>query len=1401
MPPTALIESIASVRSRVRRLSIVYGLGVALAAAVGLLVVVVGVDYLLNLYAWPRVVLILAAVGAAVYCLFRFVIKPATASLSLSDVAAKLEQAFPQFEDRLRSTINFLETRNAGSDVLQQRTIEQATRLAAEVRLPDAVLARPAITAAGVAAGAIIAATLVGLLLDRGTLAIIAARLVTPFAAPAWPKRVQIELASNVPTRVAAGQKIDVRMSLARGYKPTIQPILYYQLDNGPVQQLFMSHGDGAAFDSSLDARLEPGQSGGTMRVWVEAGDDRRELPPVAIVPRLAIRSIAARITPPPYATNRPTQTQDLATGPAVAAEGSGVAIEVGFNKPLGNNPPTLEPIGDTATTRPATLPAPHWQRPNANVAVASFAASTSQRFRVKASDADGFSNAALEEYELVVRPDANLSIQLEQPRRSEQRTASAFVPLQAVAEDDCGIAGVSLVVERLAPSPQKWTLPLVSNAKPTAGVVWQDTDATPDRVRSRLNYKWELAPLKLAAGDVIEYGLVAQDNYELNGRRHAPVGTPKLRITIVSQDELAARVTDDLRAIKTQAGLVRGTQQRARQDTQQLAQDTKDKPQLDAGDQSVAQRLTQQQASSAAAAKQLGDRVQQSIDRLDENRTTAEDLKTTAGEVRDTLRQTGEGPMKDAAQNLATASQKERAAGERQKDLVGADQQQQKALAQLDRALSKLDSVGSLQGSIAEINSILSEQKQLRQANEDFAKANRGKQASELAEAEKSKLDAIAERQEKLSDRTQKSLDAMSKQAEQMKQSDPASAEAMAAAAKQGEQGKVPQDQKRAAQQTSQNQQGNAQQTQKQVELGLEQVLGELKEAQKRELARLQEKLAQLQEQVATLIRRQSGHNLDSLMLQGGEKLKAAGPKVLAGLTNDAGRDPKDVKPPAAQLLTAGEELTSRNTRDLANSTDTQPQTAEVGSRLGRAAGEMDRAIVGLRASDLAAAYDPHQVDALAALVEARDLLAKQKEEADRKQQEQQKEAIRARYVKLLERQESINADTVRIDKSRDAAGNLRRVEALQTAGLSKKQTDVAAETAKMEDDLNALGSVVYVWANRDIQHAMEAVQKDLATTKTAVATQAEQSRIAEELTAMIKNLAEKPPEPKKFENAANGGGQQGQQGKQQGPKMPTEVELKLLKSLQQAVNTSTTKIATAPKPDNERLISLGGRQGDLRNLLDNLLKKASQGQTQLGAEPDNKDVLPEEVAAAGDNNDLGAELLGEEPAKQQAKVDKDFQSIGTRMARSRQRLAINTDAGQITQEVQKRILLDLDGLIDLAHKNAEQQQQQQQQANGQPRPQQPQPGQQQANNQGRNQGQQNNQSTKGAAENNQAAAGSKPKDLKDLTETAAEWGSVTPRMRDAVIDSRGEAIVEQYRKLIEDYYGALSNQGGKKQ
>src|SRR3954462_11055491 len=103
MPPTMLTDALKAVRRKVKRLGVAYGVGIAVAVATGLLLFSTLADYLLNLPAWPRLVLSLIAVATVLYVIVRWIIKPATIRTSLTDIAGRLEQAFPQFDDRLRS--------------------------------------------------------------------------------------------------------------------------------------------------------------------------------------------------------------------------------------------------------------------------------------------------------------------------------------------------------------------------------------------------------------------------------------------------------------------------------------------------------------------------------------------------------------------------------------------------------------------------------------------------------------------------------------------------------------------------------------------------------------------------------------------------------------------------------------------------------------------------------------------------------------------------------------------------------------------------------------------------------------------------------------------------------------------------------------------------------------------------------------------------------------------------------------------------------------------------------------------------------------------------------------------------------------------------------------------------
>src|SRR5205823_2051389 len=146
------------------------------------------------------------------------------------------------------------------------------------------------------------------------------------------------------------------------------------------------------------------------------------------------------------------------------------------------------------------------------------------------------------------------------------------------------------------------------------------------------------------------------------------------------------------------------------------------------------------------------------------------------------------------------------------------------------------------------------------------------------------------------------------------------------------------------------------------------------------------------------------------------------------------------------------------------------------------------------------------------------------------------------------------------------------------------------------------------------------------------------------------------------------------------------------------------------AKQADKQKIASLGGRQGELRDLLDQLLKQSSgKG---LPAKPDKATKLPEEAS--------------------NEKIEDD--------------------------ELEKQLLQD----------KPDQDQQQQPQPN---------PAQQ-------------------AAQNEQASAANEndARFKNDLKETAENWGQVSPRLHDAVVEGAGEKVPEKYRSLVQDYYRSLA-------
>src|SRR5205823_4194063 len=135
------------------------------------------------------------------------------------------------------------------------------------------------------------------------------------------------------------------------------------------------------------------------------------------------------------------------------------------------------------------------------------------------------------------------------------------------------------------------------------------------------------------------------------------------------------------------------------------------------------------------------------------------------------------------------------------------------------------------------------------------------------------------------------------------------------------------------------------------------------------------------------------------------------------------------------------------------------------VAAQLIRAADKMERAIVYLRQSKLPDAYEPPQVEALAALLDAHKKVDAMKKNVDEQITQNRKEAIRQLYVKIKEDQDKLNVDTTKIESARTPDGSLPRLDAVRLGQLPGEQGKLSDRVAKLEEDLAAADSVIYLW------------------------------------------------------------------------------------------------------------------------------------------------------------------------------------------------------------------------------------------------------------------------------------------------------------------------------------------------
>jgi hypothetical protein len=191
-----------------------------------------------------RLIFGLAILGGTAWVVRRHLVGPLQVRLTDTDLALRIEDRYPGFQDSLASTVQFISSGadpRIGSPALQQAVVTRTLERLDGLDCDDVVDAREVRRIAAIALGVCLVAILLAGL-NRTLTAIALRRILLPFSAPSWPKQTNLQLLNadlvplapdaEHPLTIARGDTFKVLAENTSGHLPS-RVTLEYRLADG----------------------------------------------------------------------------------------------------------------------------------------------------------------------------------------------------------------------------------------------------------------------------------------------------------------------------------------------------------------------------------------------------------------------------------------------------------------------------------------------------------------------------------------------------------------------------------------------------------------------------------------------------------------------------------------------------------------------------------------------------------------------------------------------------------------------------------------------------------------------------------------------------------------------------------------------------------------------------------------------------------------------------------------------------------------------------------------------------------------------------------------------------------------------------------------------------------------
>ncbi len=757
--PESVYQRLRSLSTQIRALAGLRGIGIGLAICVAVIACCVVLDWLVEL---PRVVrfgLLGTFALAAVYSLWRFVIRPLSRRFEPTELAALLESADPELNETISSAIELndesVPEEYRGSRWMRKQLTQRTAAAADKVRPAQAV--SPASAVRGLALG-ILALALMAMpfAMWPSSTRLMATRFFQPWKNLDRPTNLFFEI-PNGNRVIALGS--DARIVAIPGWRETQQ-----ELPESVLLHWTFRDGDTGSKRMIWDA----GEKGFVAEIrhvvsdfdyTIAAGSVRTRNYHIQAVPAPTVETLLLDVDPPAY-TGLPAEHHDGVIGEVRAFERSRLRFSISFSKPV--HEASLQWQADSLPDDAPPQSLELALAPDRRSGTLRLDAAESGNFLVRLRDAVGLINDREEPRRLLIITDEPPVVQFTDGISTQQARPTDRVDVGVTASDDVGLGELSLHYS--IDEEEAGTIPFA--------------ELTRSARRADHVFQLDLPTLDLPEGTSFSYRVRASDERPVPGPNVTWTQDRRIIITADADPLGAEQLSAAHEALRQKIRQIREEVADDRSETRELREQAGKTPADEASDAQQLEKLANHDAALAERLKAIARELEQHplftelTSRADD--VANKDLPRASDGFRAAAARPAPADRKktinEADKALATAEWKLRNLEERftdlaalEKDLLELDrlardtesladhveqfqQDQQQAEAEQDEAVRQKQQ----QELVDQQNELLAEQQQLEQGLDELTQ-RRPELIDAARQAQMDKLKALAEQARKL--------------------------------------------------------------------------------------------------------------------------------------------------------------------------------------------------------------------------------------------------------------------------------------------------------------------------------------------------------------------------------------------------------------------------------------------------------------------------------------------------------------------------------------------------------------------------------------------------------------------------------------------------------------------------